>query len=98
MSNRSYNSSSQWSRYQNNSYNIPRVPPNPKYITLPALKQKDLIIQKLKQFPIILIEGATGSGKTTQVPQYLLREWPSITPNNVIACTQPRKVLYYQSI
>ena len=38
---------------------------------LPIYEYKDTIIELLKTNQIILIEGETGSGKTTQIPQYL---------------------------
>ena len=41
---------------------------------------------------VVLIEGATGCGKTTQVPQYLLDEaWQGGRPCRVM-CTQPRRI------
>lgn len=40
---------------------------------------------------ILIIEGETGSGKTTQIPQYLHEA--GFTENNIIiGCTQPRRV------
>lgn len=40
---------------------------------------------------ILIIEGETGSGKTTQIPQYLVEA--GFTKNNQkIGCTQPRRV------
>jgi pre-mRNA-splicing factor ATP-dependent RNA helicase DHX15/PRP43 len=38
---------------------------------------------------VIIVEGETGSGKTTQIPQFLL---PLLSKNGQIACTQPRRV------
>lgn len=40
---------------------------------------------------MLIIVGETGSGKTTQIPQYLYEaQWA--TGGRVIACTQPRRV------
>ena len=58
---------------------------------LPVYKYKEEILSCIKTNLITLIVGETGSGKTTQIPQYLL-EWDEITPNNRIVCTQPRTV------
>lgn len=39
---------------------------------------------------IIIMVGETGSGKTTQLPQYLHED--GYTQNGKIGCTQPRRV------
>lgn len=39
----------------------------------------------------MIIEGETGSGKTTQIPQYLY-ESGFAEDNKIIGCTQPRRV------
>ena len=62
-----------------------------KYNTLPINLQKDLIIQKVKENQVTLIQGETGSGKTTQVPQIIFES--RILPKKmVIGITQPRRV------
>jgi pre-mRNA-splicing factor ATP-dependent RNA helicase DHX16 len=38
----------------------------------------------------LIIVGETGSGKTTQIPQYLMET--GFTKKGKIACTQPRRV------
>lgn len=40
---------------------------------------------------VLIIEGETGSGKTTQIPQYLY-EAGFAEDNKIIGCTQPRRV------
>lgn len=40
---------------------------------------------------MLIIEGETGSGKTTQLPQYLY-EAGFCVDNKRIGCTQPRRV------
>ena len=40
--------------------------------TLPISDSHDEIIETIQNHPVTLIRGETGSGKTTQVPQYLL--------------------------
>lgn len=41
---------------------------------------------------ITIIQGATGSGKTTQVPQYILDHYVSENRHCNIIVTQPRKI------
>lgn len=42
-------------------------------------------------FQVLIIEGETGSGKTTQIPQYL-HEAGFTEGGKKIGCTQPRRV------
>ena len=39
---------------------------------LPIYQSERLILDAIHKNPIIVIRGATGCGKTTQVPQYVL--------------------------
>jgi len=56
---------------------------------LPITAHRSSIIASLNQTDILLLSGETGSGKSTQLPQFLLS-----TPwrKNRIAVTQPRRV------
>lgn len=45
----------------------------------------------LLHFKVLIIEGETGSGKTTQIPQYL-HEAGYTKDKKKIGCTQPRRV------
>ena len=58
---------------------------------LPIYEYKEKIIELLKTNQIILIEGETGSGKTTQIPQFLY-ENGYCNNNKKICITQPRRV------
>lgn len=44
----------------------------------------------VRENSIVIIIGETGSGKTTQLTQYLHEE--GLTNTGMIACTQPRRV------
>jgi len=57
---------------------------------LPIYKYKQQIIERVcgPKSRVTFIQGETGSGKTTQVPQYLWQHPPS----GVIGVTQPRRV------
>lgn len=61
---------------------------------LPAFNHKDEIIELLKNNPVILIKGNTGTGKTTQVPQYILDDALLNKKGSQcrIVCTQPRRI------
>lgn len=61
---------------------------------LPAFAFRDRLIGQLSEGQVTVISGATGCGKTTQVPQYILEDAHArggATTVNVI-CTQPRRI------
>jgi pre-mRNA-splicing factor ATP-dependent RNA helicase DHX16 len=59
--------------------------------SLPIYKYKDEFINAVAEHQIIVLVGATGSGKTTQLTQYL--EEAGYAKNGLrIGCTQPRRV------
>lgn len=39
--------------------------------SLPIFPFRDDLIQAVREHQVLIIEGETGSGKTTQIPQYL---------------------------
>lgn len=61
---------------------------------LPVWQFLDTIHAALSANQVIVIEGETGSGKTTQIPQFLVHAGfgRSETGNKMICCTQPRRV------
>ena len=70
--------------YSSNFYSILE-----KRKTLPVWEQKDLFIENFKTHQVIVLEGETGSGKTTQIPQLIA---DSGLIKGMVACTQPRRV------
>ncbi|KAL7069492.1 putative pre-mRNA-processing protein 8 [Cryptosporidium serpentis] len=58
--------------------------------SLPVIKYREEILSSLEKCPILIIIGETGSGKTTQIPQYLYEA--GYAEKGTIACTQPRRV------
>uniref|UniRef100_A0A914YD18 RNA helicase n=1 Tax=Panagrolaimus superbus TaxID=310955 RepID=A0A914YD18_9BILA len=59
--------------------------------SLPVFAFREEFIQAVKDHQVLIIEGETGSGKTTQLPQYLY-EAGFCEGNKRIGCTQPRRV------
>ncbi|XP_065220095.1 pre-mRNA-splicing factor ATP-dependent RNA helicase DHX16 [Planococcus citri] len=59
--------------------------------SLPVYKFKKQLIDAVAQHQVLIIEGETGSGKTTQIPQYL-HEAGYTKDKKKIGCTQPRRV------
>ncbi|GAU26427.1 hypothetical protein TSUD_293920 [Trifolium subterraneum] len=58
---------------------------------LPIYAFRDEFLQAVHDHQIVVIVGETGSGKTTQIPQYL-HEAGYTKHGRMIACTQPRRV------
>ncbi|KAH6572847.1 hypothetical protein BASA62_003209 [Batrachochytrium salamandrivorans] len=57
---------------------------------LPAFAVRELLMQAIRDNPIIIIVGETGSGKTTQLAQFLHED--GFTKYGTVGCTQPRRV------
>lgn len=58
-----------------------------KRTQLPVYEFRQEFLDKATNHQVVIVEGETGSGKTTQIPQFLLSLLGS---TKVIACTQPR--------
>nr|PVC52778.1 DEAD-box family helicase [Theileria orientalis] len=58
--------------------------------SLPVYQHKHEIVSLIQQFQVIILVGETGSGKTTQLPQYLYES--GYGEKGLIGCTQPRRV------
>jgi ATP-dependent RNA helicase DDX35 len=58
---------------------------------LPIFKYKNHILYALENYQTIILVSETGSGKSTQVPQYL-HEAGWAKDNRCIVCTQPRRM------
>ncbi|KAJ5098420.1 Pre-mRNA-splicing factor ATP-dependent RNA helicase PRP43 [Penicillium argentinense] len=59
---------------------------------LPVHAQRDEFLRLYQQSQILVFVGETGSGKTTQIPQFVLFDDLPQTQRKMIACTQPRRV------
>ncbi|KAJ1568992.1 Pre-mRNA-splicing factor ATP-dependent RNA helicase dhx15, partial [Nowakowskiella sp. JEL0078] len=63
-----------------------------KRLNLPVHKQRDEFLQLIHDNQILILVGETGSGKTTQIPQFLCFDEQPQRKRKMIACTQPRRV------
>ena len=58
--------------------------------TLPIYPHRTRLLESIRDHQIIILVGETGSGKTTQIPQFLHEI--GYTRSGKIGCTQPRRV------
>ncbi|CAK9113995.1 unnamed protein product, partial [Durusdinium trenchii] len=75
----------------------PAVPPRParamaQRMELPTARQRTAFLEVVAQNPVVIVQGATGSGKTTQLPQYILEHAAEQNERCRILVTQPRRV------
>ncbi|CAG9465661.1 unnamed protein product [Pedinophyceae sp. YPF-701] len=61
-----------------------------KRIGLPVWQAKEQFIKMVQDHQTTILVGETGSGKTTQVPQFCVDA--GFTEKGLVACTQPRRV------
>ncbi|XP_037029293.1 3'-5' RNA helicase YTHDC2-like [Bradysia coprophila] len=59
---------------------------------LPITEYRPTIIEMINTNRVVVIAGDTGSGKTTQVPQYILEDHTARSEPCRIICTQPRRI------
>ncbi|XP_048412428.1 probable ATP-dependent RNA helicase DHX37 [Stegostoma tigrinum] len=60
-------------------------------LQLPILAEEQVVMEAIKHNPVVVVCGETGSGKTTQVPQFLY-EAGYASGNGIIGITEPRRV------
>ncbi|RMZ77677.1 hypothetical protein DV738_g4288, partial [Chaetothyriales sp. CBS 135597] len=59
---------------------------------LPVHQQRDEFLKMYQKSQILVFVGETGSGKTTQIPQFVLYDDMPHQQKKLVACTQPRRV------
>lgn len=59
---------------------------------LPVHAQRDEFLQLYQKSQILVFVGETGSGKTTQIPQFVIYDDLPQQERKLVACTQPRRV------
>lgn len=62
---------------------------------LPVFQHRHRVLEALQRHPVVVVAGETGSGKSTQIPQFLLEKL--LTGGKVaqpcdIVVTQPRRI------
>ncbi|CAE8709179.1 unnamed protein product [Polarella glacialis] len=62
--------------------------------SLPAFSLREAIQQGVRNSQVILIEGDTGCGKSTQVPQFIMEDWVAKGEGGAVnlIMTQPRRI------
>ena len=58
--------------------------------SLPIYKLKDELVKAINDNQVLIVVGETGSGKTTQMTQYMAE--CGFAARGKIGCTQPRRV------
>uniref|UniRef100_A0A8C9WQN2 ATP-dependent RNA helicase TDRD9 n=1 Tax=Scleropages formosus TaxID=113540 RepID=A0A8C9WQN2_SCLFO len=73
-----------------------QAPPPPltsyNYPLLPITKDREKLISLIENNSVVIIRGATGSGKTTQLPQYIMDHYNEKRKPCKVVVTQPRKI------
>ncbi|EDO19552.1 hypothetical protein Kpol_1018p85 [Vanderwaltozyma polyspora DSM 70294] len=59
--------------------------------SLPIYKTRNDLLRMIRENQVIIVIGETGSGKTTQLAQYLFEDG-YCQNNKIVGCTQPRRV------
>lgn len=62
--------------------------------TLPVYAMRSRLVKAIRENQFLVIVGETGSGKTTQIVQYIYEEALNVSDgvSKIIGCTQPRRV------
>nr|XP_032837348.1 LOW QUALITY PROTEIN: 3'-5' RNA helicase YTHDC2-like [Petromyzon marinus] len=60
--------------------------------TLPVAAFREQLLGTIAKSNILLVLGETGSGKTTQIPQYILDEGSRLGSPCRVICAQPRRI------
>ncbi|GAB3515095.1 ATP-dependent RNA helicase HrpA [Pseudoxanthomonas daejeonensis] len=67
--------------------NVPQVTVD---AALPIAAEAERIVALIREHPVVVVAGETGSGKTTQLPKLCLAAGRGVA--GMIGCTQPRRI------
>ncbi|XP_060517073.1 ATP-dependent RNA helicase DHX33 [Cylas formicarius] len=73
-----------------NGNSLPKISIQDQRRNLPIFEKRNKLLEIIKRHKTLIIIGETGSGKTTQIPQYIYSA--RLQENGKIAVTQPRRV------
>ena len=59
---------------------------------LPVAKARDQLLYLLEKHQVVVVVGETGSGKSTQIPQYLMEAGYAEEDGKMVGVTEPRRV------
>jgi ATP-dependent helicase HrpA len=62
------------------------------YPSLPVSKERETILDAIRQHQVTVVVGDTGSGKTTQLPKMALEYAQELGLKGRVGCTQPRRL------
>ncbi|XP_073966930.1 3'-5' RNA helicase YTHDC2-like, partial [Choristoneura fumiferana] len=75
---------------------VPNTTYNPELVKfrekLPVYEQRQELLNAITHNQVVIVAGATGCGKTTQLPQLVLQAWQARAQPARIYCTQPRRL------
>ncbi|MBN2438970.1 MAG: ATP-dependent RNA helicase HrpA [Deltaproteobacteria bacterium] len=57
---------------------------------LPIMEKREEIVAAIRKYPVVVVTGETGSGKTTQIPKMCIEAGRGLA--GLIGCTQPRRI------
>ena len=77
--------------YTNTQYSVKYKQILSTRLKLPVYQFREKLLNAVENNQVVVVEGETGSGKTTQIPQFLVEDG-KYTEYGMVACTQPRRV------